>query len=266
MSVKKSMRFEVFKRDKFTCQYCGKKAPDVILHLDHITPISKGGDDDILNLVTACVDCNLGKGARELDDDTAIQKRREQLEELEERREQLEMLLEWHRSLAGFDQQVINNLAVFWSDLTPGYSLNDSGLQLLKKWVSRFSVDEVLEAMRICAKQYLQLDEDGKFIQQSVNKAFDYIPRVCNGQRKRKDKPYLPQLYYIRGILRNRLHYVNEWKSIQIMEKVVLAGAHTDDIKEVALVTTNWTEFQMEMAEMLKELQEEQDEDGQETL
>ena len=45
------LRFEVFKRDSFTCQYCGRKAPDVLLEADHIEPVSKGGSDDILNLV-----------------------------------------------------------------------------------------------------------------------------------------------------------------------------------------------------------------------
>ena len=39
LSLKK--RFEFFKRDKFTCQYCGKNAPDVILQVDHIEPVSK---------------------------------------------------------------------------------------------------------------------------------------------------------------------------------------------------------------------------------
>jgi len=36
MAISKRDRFEVFKRDKFTCQYCGKAAPDVVLHIDHI--------------------------------------------------------------------------------------------------------------------------------------------------------------------------------------------------------------------------------------
>lgn len=59
--LSKKIRFEVFKRDQFTCQYCGKKAPDVILHVDHIQPVSKGGTNDLLNLITSCQDCNLGK-------------------------------------------------------------------------------------------------------------------------------------------------------------------------------------------------------------
>ena len=55
------IRFEIFKRDRFTCQYCGRKAPHVELQVDHIIPISQGGSNDFSNLVTSCTDCNLGK-------------------------------------------------------------------------------------------------------------------------------------------------------------------------------------------------------------
>lgn len=51
----------VFERDGYTCQYCGAKAPDAELHVDHIVPVSKGGGNSLDNLVTACAACNLGK-------------------------------------------------------------------------------------------------------------------------------------------------------------------------------------------------------------
>lgn len=54
-------RFEVFKRDEFTCRYCGRQSPLVVLHIDHIVPVIDGGTNDVINLVTACSDCNLGK-------------------------------------------------------------------------------------------------------------------------------------------------------------------------------------------------------------
>ncbi len=66
MSLSKRVRFEVFKRDRFTCQYCGAKAPDVPLHADHIEPRSAGGTDELDNLITACGPCNMGKAARPL--------------------------------------------------------------------------------------------------------------------------------------------------------------------------------------------------------
>lgn len=82
-------RFEVFKRDKFTCQYCGGKPPGALLHLDHINPVSKGGTNNIGNLVTSCQDCNLGKSDVPLSD-TRPTPTKSTILELREAREQLE--------------------------------------------------------------------------------------------------------------------------------------------------------------------------------
>ena len=54
-------RFIILARDKFTCQYCGRRAPEVALQVDHIIPKSKGGTNLHANLITACAPCNLGK-------------------------------------------------------------------------------------------------------------------------------------------------------------------------------------------------------------
>lgn len=62
MAVSKTTRYEVLRRDGFTCRYCGAKAPDVEIHVDHVVPVSLGGSDDPTNLVAACRDCNAGKG------------------------------------------------------------------------------------------------------------------------------------------------------------------------------------------------------------
>lgn len=63
MAVTKRTRFEVLRRDDHTCQYCGAKAPDVTLQIDHVVPVALGGDDKPSNLVTACRDCNGGKSS-----------------------------------------------------------------------------------------------------------------------------------------------------------------------------------------------------------
>ena len=54
-------RFNVFLRDKFTCQYCGDKKD---LTFDHLLPKSKGGITDWENVVTACSTCNVKKGGK----------------------------------------------------------------------------------------------------------------------------------------------------------------------------------------------------------
>ena len=56
-----TIRWRILKRDNFTCQYCGRKAPNVELHIDHIIPQSRGDSDAEINLLTSCVECNIGK-------------------------------------------------------------------------------------------------------------------------------------------------------------------------------------------------------------
>ena len=61
MPISVRTRFDIFKRDSFTCQYCGQKSPDVVLEVDHIVPVCEDGTDDPINLQTACWECNSGK-------------------------------------------------------------------------------------------------------------------------------------------------------------------------------------------------------------
>jgi hypothetical protein len=61
MPVRPKTRFDVFKRDSFTCRYCGRTSPDVVLEVDHIVPVCEGGSDDEINLATSCWECNRGK-------------------------------------------------------------------------------------------------------------------------------------------------------------------------------------------------------------
>ncbi len=59
-------RFNVFLRDKFTCQYCIKNFKVENLTFDHVTPRSKGGKTSWENVVTSCRNCNTQKGNRPL--------------------------------------------------------------------------------------------------------------------------------------------------------------------------------------------------------
>jgi len=57
------LRFTIFRRDGFACRYCGRDANDgAKLHIDHIDPKKTGGNLAIDNLITACSECNKGKG------------------------------------------------------------------------------------------------------------------------------------------------------------------------------------------------------------
>lgn len=85
--LSKKTRFDVFKRDLFTCQYCGTTPPAVVLEVDHIQAVANGGENTIDNLITSCFDCNRGKGARSLSSiPNTVQ---EKLEAIKEREEQI---------------------------------------------------------------------------------------------------------------------------------------------------------------------------------
>jgi len=59
---RKLTRFEVFNRDRFTCQYCGKQTRQ--LTLDHVIPRYRDGNHSWENVVSACVSCNRRKAGR----------------------------------------------------------------------------------------------------------------------------------------------------------------------------------------------------------
>ena len=58
----KLTRLQVFLRDKFVCQYCGKESHS--LTLDHVIPRSRGGEHTWQNIVSACIPCNHRKAGR----------------------------------------------------------------------------------------------------------------------------------------------------------------------------------------------------------
>lgn len=241
--ISKKLRFEVFKRDSFTCQYCGKSAPDVVLHVDHIKPIKEGGTNDITNLVTACADCNLGKGARKLSDSSEVLKAKRQLDELNARREQLEMMLQWKEGLANIKEQQIEAVANRFRELSC-CEITEIGKRKIKKWIKDFGLNEVYDCVEISCDQYLRATK-GHNTHQSVEKAFSYIPRIAYTRKQLKEHPEKQEFAYIRGILKNRM-YMNraEWyDSMSIIEEAYILGASIDDLKNAAMVSNSLDEF-----------------------
>lgn len=255
-AISKSIRFEVFKRDNFTCQYCGAQAPDVILHVDHINPVAGGGDNDILNLVTSCEPCNLGKGARTLDDKSAIAKQRAQLEELNERREQLEMLLQWRESLADLDAEYIDAFNAEFETAT-GCHLNDYGRASVKRWLKKHSLKDLLEGLDAALATYFKGGDpdDAERNNDLAGKAFNMVPRVLAARGRYADKPWMKDLFYVRAIIRNR-HYCNDQKAIELLEEAYHAGIDVDVLKEVAKASRSWTTWHRDLREWIDEFGE----------
>lgn len=251
IGIPKSVRFEVFKRDKFKCQYCGSSAPEVLLHIDHINPVANGGTNEIINLVTACFSCNSGKSDKLLSDDTIITKQKEQLEQLQERREQLEMMMNWHEGLKNIKDEIQNKLKEYWEDLAIGYEINENGMLTLKKMTKEFSFDEILKAMDSSAEQYLVF-KDGIVTDESWGIAFNKITSILKVNRDSKDKPDLKDFFYIRAIIRNRLNYYDPRLTLEWLEAARSWGATIEELKRIASTTKNWNTFSTDIDDLIE--------------
>jgi 5-methylcytosine-specific restriction endonuclease McrA len=251
-SVSKKVRFEVFKRDKFICQYCGRHAPNIILEIDHIEPVSKGGTNDILNLITSCKECNRGKTNVQLDDESALAKQKKQLEELQERREQIELLLQWRKSLSTLENDTVNLVVDYINSKIEDFSLNEVGMRGIEKLTKRFDLPDILEAIDISRVKYLQYDSDNKLTKDSVEQ---FISKI-GGILVLKNKPEIDQeLAYVKGICRNRFNYWDNKVGSIILSNYVSALREygwdeeriLDDIrtevKPKTLECKNWTQW-----------------------
>jgi hypothetical protein len=155
-TIPQSIRFEVFKRDLFTCQYCGKKAPEAILEIDHIVPISKGGDNSIENLVSACRECNGGKSDKKLSELSEVEKSRRQIEDLQEKRNMTDMILQWKSGLSDTLTYQVEQIEQLFYANSPEIdeSFSETTKRDLRKLIRKYGFEEVLEAVYISIDNY----------------------------------------------------------------------------------------------------------------
>lgn len=255
IGLSKKIRFEVFKRDKFTCQYCGKKAPDVVLHVDHIKPVAEGGKNDILNLICACFDCNSGKGARSLQDTTVLDAQRAQMEALQERREQLDMLLKWRSAISDETGAHVSALTDAICDEFGYEGLNDQAVAELRRWLKKYPLSEMFECLDISVAQYLKFDKAGICTSESATKAFYMIPRIAHVRKRDADNPLMAIVGRSKAIMRKRM-YVGEREAGELLMSAVNLGVEADQLFRMAANARNWTCWREDMHGLIESLRE----------
>ena len=220
---------------------------EVVLQVDHIKPVSRGGTNNAMNLITSCNPCNQGKGANLLDDNTALERQRKQLEELNEKREQLEMMMKWREGLIDIAEKEVEAVDDLLSRLTD-YSFSEYGKKNIKKHIRKHGLSTVLDALEDSHSQYYDDNEP----EASTDKVIKYIPKICHFKSIDKEKPYMKDLFYIRGIIKNRLDYFEKTKCLAYLESAHLKGASIESLREMALEVRNWTAFVNSMEEYLE--------------
>ena len=146
MAISKRTRFEIFKRDDFTCKYCGRKSPQTILEIDHIIPKSKNGPDDEMNLVTSCFDCNRGKSDQNLSQIITGEDPHDKAVEILERERQLQ---EYNVVRYGIELRI--NKEISW--LEKNTRANGHVLAGIRRALYNHSIYDVHEALKIALEK-----------------------------------------------------------------------------------------------------------------
>jgi len=164
MALTKKIRFEVFKRDSFACQYCGKTPPDITLEVDHITPVSRGGGDNIDNLIAACFDCNRGK--RNIPIDKIPNVLKVNLENLKEKEMQLK---EYEKYIKKIEEKInikMQKISNVYSSYFPKYCLSEKfKITSVKTFLKKLPFNEIIDAMHLACYK--------------INNSSDSIPYFC---------------------------------------------------------------------------------------
>lgn len=150
MSISKKIRFEVFKRDNFTCQYCGKSSPNVVLELDHIIPKAEDGDDNFENLTTSCFDCNRGKGKNLLENYKEGTDPTEQAVLLLERERQLREYNEVVKTVRERKKKDYEEILDYWDD-TAGVNCYWIPRGSIRRALDYIPKEKILEAVDVCS-------------------------------------------------------------------------------------------------------------------
>ena len=246
MAISKSGRFKIFERDNFTCQYCGKRPPDAILHVDHIHPKSKNGTDDAFNLTTACADCNLGKKDRILKNPERKISLDKEIENLKESQKQIEEYYKFLKKRYEIKEKnpIIDLISEEWERQSGGeMSLSEQGKKQMSLLLKKHSPDEIIEALRITWGKNIQDSERFKYMcgvlknfylrkinpemaRQKEQSGKDYYELLEYWKKQRRGSGYLPK------------YTVDKW--LQVVTK--------EEIKEKMDITCGmWTDLKEEM-------------------
>ena len=244
--IGKKTRFEVFKRDKFTCQYCGRKAPDITLELDHIKPHSNGGTDNILNLITSCFECNRGKRDIPLDKLDELDKKRKQLEGLQDRREQIEMMIEWEEGLRNIESIETDKLQEIWEEGT-GYSWSKKGKKTINRLLKKYSYSLVLESIEIAIDTYYRVEEDEDYQKTIIEYTFKKIGGICFNKHQCQINPEYNELTKLSSAASCKFSYYNWGYGLTLLKNARPYVKNISELKEFINKANNWSEFKADI-------------------
>lgn len=171
-ALSKKTRFEIFKRDKFCCVYCGANpGTGATLNVDHVIAVANGGTNDEMNLVTSCFDCNSGKSDRPLTEINKTSKVTK--EQLKEYKEQVELFFAF---LNKKNEAVLASIEMVVNRLGNPLNFTDQNRVSIKRFINDIGLEKSLEAADIAnVKKHTDYSR------------FKYFCGICHNMRRSKE-------------------------------------------------------------------------------
>lgn len=158
--------------------------------------------------------------------------------------QELQTKMDAAEDLRNFALEAVERLCAYWETYTPGRWVNENGKRRLMEWLRTYSLEELAHGMDVAATQYLRTDNEGRIIPQSWENAFWRIRGVCRTERALKDEPDLRDLFYIRGILRNKCaKCFDNTKTLEGLRIARKNGISVEHLKEIARRSSHWDDF-----------------------
>jgi hypothetical protein len=238
-----AVRFEILQRDSYSCQFCGRRPPDVTLEVERLRPLLEGGSLSQANLITVCGECSVGRRA-------AMAKGFRSPEPAQDlppvyratRSTSMDPPTWWRDEMIRHVEGVIARLAAMLGELM-GEPMSDFVVRDIRNLIRRYGCDTVdacfQDEIVNHAGQRDTLPADADHFREFMVG----LTRQLAHQTRGTDKAPDPRLYRIRGVLRSRLKYVREDEVLKAMQDASFAGVPLDMLEQAAQTTRSWPEF-----------------------
>jgi len=260
-AIPKSVRVQVLERDHFRFVYCGQSPAvdnDVLLEVDHIHPVAKGGDNDPLNLQTLCWDCNAGKSDKTPGEIAKVRGSYKEAEAQQEKREQLEQIAEWYQRLRDNDRNAARTAVEHFSFYAGSASDYSPREQDLIKHIRQFGIDEVMTAIDIAGTQYVVTNATGEVVPESVVEARHKLAGILYTRKIERRDPNQAALSHLYNTLNKRFHSVDRKRFFAVGKQVMHLGLSQNDIFSILYQSEDWNAFIKQLDNELVRLEQEQ--------
>lgn len=152
-SIGLKKRFNIFERDNFTCQYCGKTPPNCVLEIDHVIPVSKNGTNDDINLLTSCFECNRGKKTKILSNQKMNDKINSDIELMKEKEKQLKSYYAYLKKIKDVGSPEVDIIEEVFQEYFPNIEFTNNFRNSLSYFLEHLTVEFIIKAMRKSANK-----------------------------------------------------------------------------------------------------------------